>query len=218
MGYKKIHYGVEELIQRYPSLSVCKEDILAAYQILEEGFETGHKLLLCGNGGSCSDSEHIVGELMKSFLRHRPLFDKTKEDLIKLDSEDGKILADNLQLGFPCIALDSHPALGTAFSNDVPYGSQIYFAQQVNILGKQGDMLLGITTSGNSKNVYDALLVAKEKGMKTIALTGKTGGKVKNIADITIKAPSEETFMIQEYHLPIYHCLCLMLEEHFFPE
>lgn len=206
-------YTVDDLIKRYPALSVCRQSILDAYDILIDCFKTGHKLLICGNGGSCSDSEHIVGELMKGFKKSRKIDSDLSKKLIDIDPIKGEELSNKLQWGFPCIALDSHPGLNTAFSNDVDNGGLLTFAQQVNVLGNEGDVLLGISTSGNSKNVIYAAITAKAKGMKMIGLTGSKGGNLSSIADITIKAPADETFMVQEYHLPIYHCLCLMVEE-----
>lgn len=210
------HYGVEELVKRYPSLEVCADDIKKAYKILEYCYENGHKLLIAGNGGSCADSEHIVGELMKGFKKDRHVNEELKKELTKIDPIKGTDLANNLQLGLPAIALDSHQGLNTAVINDISNGGEFAFAQQLNVLGNKEDVFLGISTSGNSKNVFNAAIVAKAKGLKIIALTGETGGKLANIADCVIKVPSRETFMIQEMHLPIYHCLCLMLEEHFF--
>lgn len=218
MEDENFHYGVDELIRRYPKLYVCRQDILDAYEILKGCFETRHKLLIAGNGGSCADSEHIVGELMKGFKKRRHISNKLSDSLIKIDQNLGKELSDSLQWGFPCIALDSHQGLNTAFTNDVNNGGLMTFAQQLNVLGNKGDVFLGISTSGNSKNVMYAAVVAKAKGMDVIGLTGEKGGNLAKIADVTIKAPSNETFMIQEYHLPIYHCLCLMLEENILNE
>lgn len=215
MEDENFKYGVDDLIKRYPALSVCKESILAAYEVLKECFKSGHRLYIVGNGGSCSDSEHIVGELMKSFKKRRRLSNDECEKLINIDPVRGKELANSLQWGFPCIALDSHPGLNSAFTNDVPNGGLMTYAQQLNVLGNEGDVFLGISTSGNSKNVMYASVVAKSKGLKVIGLTGEKGGELSKIADVCIKAPSSETFMIQEYHLPIYHCLCLMLEENY---
>lgn len=169
-------YGVDDLIARYPALSVCRDSILEAFTILKECFSSGHKLLIAGNGGSCSDSEHIVGELMKGFKKRRHLSEEECQKLIDVDPIRGKELADSLQWGFPCVALDSHPGLNTAFANDVPNGGVMAFAQQLNVLGKPGDVFLGISTSGDAKNVMYAAVTAKAKGMKIIGLTGKSGG------------------------------------------
>lgn len=207
---------LELLIERYPALSVCKDDIEKAYEILEECFATGHKLLIAGNGGSCSDGEHIAGELMKGFKLQRKCSEEFAERLKSIDAERGAELAEKLQGGLPTIALDNHQALNTAYINDVANGGLLTYAQQVYGYGKDGDVLLGISTSGNSKNVAYATVVARALGMKVIGLTGAKGGNLANVADVAIKVPETETYMIQELHLPVYHCLCLMLEERFF--
>lgn len=210
---KAMNY-IDDLIERYPKLKACKDDIYKAYEIMEKSFHNDGKLLVAGNGGSASDSEHIVGELMKSFVLTRKLDKEYVDRLLEIDSELGADLAGKLQGALPTIALDGHIALSTAYLNDVD--PLLGFAQQVNGYGLRGDIFLGITTSGNSKNVLYANIVAKAKGMKTIALTGKDGGKIKDMADVTIIVPESETYKIQEYHLPVYHCLCLMLENEFF--
>lgn len=207
---------IDELVQRYPALDACREDIYNAYLIMVESYKNNGKLLVAGNGGSASDSEHIVGELMKSFVLARKLDKDYTDKLIAVEAEMGAELADKLQGALPAIALDGHIALSTAYLNDVD--PLLGFAQQVNGYGMEGDVFLGITTSGNSKNILYANTVAKAKGMKTIALTGKDGGKIKDMVDVAIVVPENETYMIQEYHLPVYHCLCLMLEENFFGE
>ena len=207
---------IKLLIERYPALSVCEEEIEKAYKVLEECFATGHKLLIAGNGGSCSDGEHIAGELMKGFKLQRKCPEEFAKKLKAIDAERGAELAEKLQGGLPTIALDNHQALNTAYVNDVENGGLLTYAQQVYGYGKAGDVLLGISTSGNSKNVAYATVVARAKGMKVIGLTGAKGGNLANVADVTIKVPETETYMIQELHLPIYHCLCLMLEERFF--
>lgn len=207
---------VDLLIRRYPELKVCKNDIINAYIVLNECYHSGGKLLIAGNGGSAADSEHIVGELMKAFKLPRKLSNEFKEKLVSENSELGATLANNLQGALPAIALDGHFALTTAYMNDCE--PLLCFAQQVHGYGNNGDVFLAISTSGNSKNVLYAATVAKTKGMKVIGLTGQQDSKLSAIADVCIKAPSTETYMIQEYHLPIYHCLCLMLEEEFFGE
>ena len=209
---------LELLIERYPALSVCKDDIEKAYEILEECFATGHKLLIAGNGGSCSDGEHIAGELMKGFKLQRKCSEEFAERLKSIDAERGAELAEKLQGGLPTITLDNHQALNTAYINDVANGGLLTYAQQVYGYGKDSDVLLGISTSGNSKNVAYATVVARALGMKVIGLTGAKGGNLANVADVAIKVPETETYMIQELHLPVYHCLCLMLEEKFFGE
>lgn len=205
---------LEELIERYPALSSVKEEIKKSYELLETCYVDGGKLLIAGNGGSCADAEHIVGELMKGFVKHRSVSDEFKEALKEIDPELGSALAQKLQGGLPAIALTGHPGLSTAFLNDVD--GEMIFAQQTYGYGKKGDVLLGISTSGNSKNVMYAMTAAKALGMKTIGLTGKDGGRLKHTADVTIVVPETETFKIQELHLPVYHALCLMLEERFF--
>lgn len=207
---------LNELIERYPELEVCRESIENAYNCMKDSYSNGGKLLIAGNGGSASDSEHIVGELMKSFILPRKLGKEYMNELIATDETLGAELADKLQGALPAIAIVDHVALSTAYLNDVD--PLLGFAQQVNGYGIKGDVFLGISTSGNSKNILYANIVAKAKGLKTIALTGKDGGKIKDMADITIVVPEKETFKIQERHLPIYHCLCLMLEEQFFGE
>lgn len=207
---------LETLIKRYPALSVCEEEIEKAYEIMEECFATGHKLLIAGNGGSCADGEHIAGELMKGFKLPRKCTEEFAKKLKSIDAERGAELAEKLQGGLPTIALDNHQALNTAYVNDVENGGLLTYAQQVYGYGKAGDVLLGISTSGNSKNVAYATVVARAKGMKVIGLTGAKGGNLVSAADVTIKVPETETYMIQELHLPVYHCLCLMLEERFF--
>ena len=207
---------LETLIKRYPALSVCEEESEKAYEITEECFASGHKLLIAGNGGSCADGEHIVGELMKGFKLQRKCTEEFAKKLKSIDAERGAELAEKLQGGLPTIALDNHQALNTAYVNDVENGGLLTYAQQVYGYGKAGDVLLGISTSGNSKNVAYAAVVASAKGMKVIGLTGAKGGNLANAADVTIKVPETETYMIQELHLPVYHCLCLMLEERFF--
>lgn len=205
---------VEVLIERYPELSVCTEDIEAAFEYIKTSYENGGKLLIAGNGGSAADSEHIVGELMKGFKKARKLSSAQQENLKAVNEELGSVLAENLQGALPAIALDGHPALTTAYMNDCE--PLICFAQQVNGYGNKEDVFLGISTSGNSKNVLYAATVAKAKGMKVIGLTGQKDSKLKDLADVTIQVPQIETYMIQELHLPVYHCLCLMLEDYFF--
>lgn len=205
---------LDELIERYPVLAGIKPQIMEAYEILETCYENGGKLLIAGNGGSCADAEHIVGELMKGFVKRRPVSEDFAGKLLEADPELGKELGEKLQGGLPAIALTSHPSLSTAFLNDVD--GELIYAQQTYGYGRKGDVLLGISTSGNAKNVMYAVTAAKAIGMKTIGLAGKDGGLLKRSADVTIVAPEMETFKIQELHLPIYHALCLMLEERFF--
>mgnify|MGYP004523584803 FL=1 len=205
---------IDLLVERYPSLESAKNDIVAAYLLLEESYENGGKLLVAGNGGSAADAEHIVGELMKGFKLPRKPEADFAEKLVEENQELGSVLAENLQGALPAIALDGHPALSTAYMNDCE--PLLCFAQQVNGYGKSGDVFLGISTSGNSKNVLYAATTAHAKGMKVIGLTGARDSKLRDMSDVCIKAPQTETYMIQELHLPIYHCLCLMLEDKFF--
>ena len=205
---------IDLLVERYPSLESAKNDIVAAYLLLEESYKNGGKLLVAGNGGSAADAEHIVGELMKGFKLPRKPEADFAEKLVEENQELGSVLAENLQGALPAIALDGHPALSTAYMNACE--PLLCFAQQVNGYGKSGDVFLGISTSGNSKNVLYAATTAHAKGMKVIGLTGAKDSKLKDMSDVCIKAPQTETYMIQELHLPIYHCLCLMLEDKFF--
>ncbi len=205
---------IDLLMERYPVLESCKNDIIAAFDLLDDVYSKEGKMLICGNGGSAADAEHVVGELMKGFRYSRKLLSTEVDNLQKIDTEMGKVLAENLQSALPAIALDGHPALSTAYMNDCE--PLLCFAQQVNGLGRQGDVLFGISTSGTSKNVLYAAVTAKSKGMKVVGLTGAKDSKLSALADICIKVPETETYMVQELHLPVYHCLCLMLEEKFF--
>lgn len=205
---------IDLLLKRYPMLEVCEGEIYQAYMILKKSYQEGGKLLIAGNGGSAADAEHIVGELMKGFkLPRKPDVDFA-DKLVKENKEFGTVLAENLQGALPAIALDGHPALSTAYMNDCE--PLLCFAQQVNGYGKVGDVFLGISTSGNSKNVLYAAITAHAKGMKVIGLTGARNSKLEQMSDVCIKVPQTETYMIQELHLPVYHCLCLMLEDTFF--
>ena len=210
----KIQAHIDELILRYPQLSVCKNDIIRAYQILEKCYSGDHKLLIAGNGGSAADAEHIAGELMKRFKSPRPVSDDFRNRLITIDGERGPELAKNLERGLMAIPLVAHEALTTAYINDVD-GLGV-FAQQLYGFGRSGDVFLGISTSGNSKNVMSATVVARAIGMPVIGLTGENGGELAEVADVAIRVPDKETYKIQELHLPVYHCLCLMLENRFF--
>ena len=195
---------IDNLIERYPSLSSCRDDILAATNLIVEMHKADGKLLLCGNGGSAADCEHISGELLKGFISKRPL---SESDLPGIPSE----VKACLQKGIAAVPLSSLSALSTAFLNDV--SPENIFAQLVYALGKKNDAVLGLSTSGNSKNVVLALQVAKSLGLKTIAFTGMTGGKLLNIADITIRVPECETYKVQELHLPVYHAICAEVEK-----
>lgn len=212
----KLNRHVDLLVERYPQLSMSREDIVGAYHLLEYSFLNKGKLLVAGNGGSASDSEHIVGELMKEFKIKRKIFSGFADVLTAIDPEMGMVLANNLQGALPAISLVGHASLTTAFMNDAV--ADLVFAQQVNGYGMPGDVFLGISTSGNSKNVLYAAVESKAKGMKVIGLTGGTESKLSGIADVCIRVPEVETFRIQELHLPVYHCLCAALEDRFFGE
>lgn len=206
--------ALKELLIRYPTLEICKKEIQQAYFVLKTCFFSGGKLLVCGNGGSAADSEHIVGELMKGYLSRRPLPNLQKEQLLELFPEEGDYLAENLQGALPAISLVSHSALITAFSNDV--APDMIFAQQVLGYGKEGDVLLALSTSGNSRNVLYAVQVARSLGVATLGMTGAAGGKLLQLAEVVIRVPETETPKVQELHLPIYHALCEMLEASLF--
>lgn len=212
----RVEKQLEILVNRYPELSAAKKEISEAYQILESCYTKGGKLLIAGNGGSAADAEHIVGELMKGFKLPRKPEAEFAEKLVAENKELGSVLAENLQGALPALALDGHPALSTAYMNDCE--PLLCFAQQVNGYGKTGDVFWGISTSGNSQNVLYAATTAHAKGMKVIGLTGAKSSKLEQMSDVCIKVPQTETYMIQELHLPVYHCLCLMLEEKFFGE
>lgn len=213
---ENIKKHIDLLCERYPALKIVEDDIGRAYQILEDSYKNGGKLLVAGNGGSAADAEHIVGELMKGFKLPRKPQSDFADKLIQTNTELGAVLAENLQGALPAIALDGHPALSTAYMNDCE--PLLCFAQQVNGYGKTGDVFLGISTSGNSKKVLYAATTAHAKGMKVIGLTGAKSSKLEQMSDVCIKVPQIETYMIQEFHLPVYHCLCLMLEDEFFWE
>lgn len=210
----RVKKHIEVLMQRYPKLLEVKQDIVDAYFILEECYEHDGKLLIAGNGGSAADSEHIAGELMKRFETPRPVTDELKKRLLAVDPVKGADLAQNLERGLMAIPLVAHEAMTTAYINDVDgYG---VFAQQLYGFGRPGDVFLGISTSGNSKNILSATVVARALGIKIVGLTGNTGGELAKVADVAVIVPEQRTYMIQEFHLPIYHCWCLMLESKFF--
>lgn len=213
---QRLQKYIDMLIERYPVLKACEQSIIDAYFVMEECYVNDGKLLIAGNGGSAADSEHIAGELMKRFKTPRPVTSEFAETLKAIDPVRGEKLARNLECGLMAIPLVSHEALSTAYINDVD-GLGV-FAQQLFGFGRQGDVFLGISTSGNSKNVMNATVVARAVGIKVIGLTGAKGGELAEVADVVIKVPEKETYMIQELHLPVYHCLCLMLENRFFGE
>ncbi|MBF1248819.1 phosphoheptose isomerase [Lachnospiraceae bacterium oral taxon 096] len=205
---------IAQLIERYPVLASVENEIRTAYQVLERAYTNHKKLLVGGNGGSCADAEHIVGELMKGFVKKREIPKTMQERLLGLDQELGKQLANGLQSSLRAIAITGHAGLSTAFANDVD--PEMTYAQQVNGYGDEGDVLLAISTSGNSKNLIYAALTARAKDMPVVLLSGKDGGKLRAIADVSIVVPNQKTYQIQELHLPIYHALCLQLEDKFF--
>lgn len=211
---EKLEKHIDLLVSRYPSLQSIRDVIIDAYLIMEECYLQGGKLLIAGNGGSAADSEHIAGELMKRFKTPRPVSLEFANRLKQIDLERGTELAKNLECGLMAIPLVAHEALTTAYINDVD-GLGV-FAQQLFGYGRAGDVFLGISTSGNSKNIMNATVVARALGIKVIGLTGENGGELAKVANVAVKVPETETYMIQELHLPIYHCWCLMLEDKFF--
>ena len=204
---------LKSLVCRYPVLSSCEKEMEAALDLLAAAFADGGKLLLCGNGGSAADCDHIAGELMKSFLLPRPISTAPREALCR-EGAEGAALAEALQGGLPCVALTGHTALNFAVANDVR--ADTVFAQQVVALGRPGDVLCGISTSGNAANVVNAFRAARAFGLRTLALTGQGGGKLAPLADVAVRVPATATVTVQELHLPVYHALCAALEERFF--
>lgn len=209
-----MHPEFERLQERYPDLAETIPSVQASYDVLSTTFRSGGKLLICGNGGSAADSDHIVGELMKGFELPRPIDDDLRQRLTRYDVERGVYLAARLQKALPAISLSGHAALSTAISNDTA-GDMVY-AQQVLGYGRKGDTLLGISTSGNSDNVLNALHVASALELNTIGLTGQSGGQMTDLCDVTICVPYHRTLEVQERHLAIYHALCIALEQDFF--
>lgn len=205
---------INDLIKRFPELQNCRESILTAFETIKQTFCSEGTLFTCGNGGSAADAEHMVGELMKGFMLSREVTSLTKSKLQEQLGDQGLELASKLQEGLPAVSLNGHPSLATAFGNDVDF--EMVFAQQIYVMGKAGDVILGFTTSGNSVNVLNALKIANAFGIKTIAMTGKDGGECDNLAECCIKIPETETYKVQELHLPVYHALCLQLEEEFY--
>ena len=205
---------IDFLIERYPMLEICKEQISKAIRQIIACYKAGGTVLLCGNGGSCADAQHIAGELMKGFCKKRPLSKTDKDKLIGVNSEIGKVLADGLQMPLRAICLDGLPSLSTAFANDVD--PCLVFAQQAFAYAGKNDVLFGISTSGNAENVLAAAVAAKAKGAYTIGMTGSSDSKMDSIFDLIIKVPETETYLIQELHLPVYHAICLEVEDAFF--
>jgi len=205
---------LDDLIGRYPQLQPLRGKIQDAADCLIACYQQGGKVLVCGNGGSCTDSDHMVGELMKGFEHPRPVDDTLRNRLTEAGGERGNYLAGKLQQGLPAISLGAHSALITAVANDTD--ADLIYAQQVVGYGNEGDVLIGISSSGNARNVTDAMITARAKGMRIIGLTGETGGKIKDFCDILINVPERRTICVQELHLPVYHALCLMVEGYFF--
>lgn len=203
-----------DIFENYPELLSCSKDIDSGLYLMINTYKSGGKILVCGNGGSCADSDHIVGELMKGFLKKRPISDEFAKKLTELGFDDGEHISRNLQGALPAISLCSQSAILSAFANDV--SPDFVYAQMVYGYAKEKDLVICISTSGNSKNVVYAAKVARSLGAKTIALTGANQSALSEICDICIKVPSNETYRIQEYHLPIYHFLCAMCEKEFF--
>ncbi|MBR3978205.1 MAG: SIS domain-containing protein [Oscillospiraceae bacterium] len=205
---------LNKLLNRYPQLAKCQDELKKAAAAMIDCYKNGGKILLCGNGGSCADCDHIVGELMKGFLKKRPLSTEQKAQMTNLSPLLDEETLSKLQGGLPAISLPSLTALNSAFCNDVD--PELIYAQSVMAMGKTGDVLIAMSTSGNAKNVFAAAKVAKSLGLTVIGLTGKGGGKLSEIADICIRVPETETFKVQELHLPVYHYLCAATEEEFF--
>ena len=207
---------LELLIERYPVLAECKDEIKNAIEAIIECYKNGGKVLLCGNGGSCADCDHIVGELMKGFLKRRPLTDTKKAEMSAKCAELDDATLSKLQGGLPAISLPTIAALSSAFNNDVD--AELTYAQSTLALGKVGDVFVGLSTSGNAKNVAAAARVARGLGLIVIGMSGEGGGKLAALSDIAIRVPERETFKIQELHLPVYHAICAEVEEYFFSE
>jgi D-sedoheptulose 7-phosphate isomerase len=205
---------LDELVLRYPQLEDITNKINEAAERLIRCYQNGNKVLICGNGGSSSDSDHIAGELMKGFEQRRPLNDSIRDRLLSVSRERGSYLAEKLQTGLPTISLSAQSGLITAVANDMD--ASLIYAQQVIGFGNPGDILIAITTSGNSQNVLDAAITARAEEMTVIGMTGETGGKLKPHCDILINVPEKRTSFVQELHRPVYHTLCLMIENHFF--
>ncbi len=205
---------LNNLIKHYPELKPIEDEITGTIKLLITSYENSGKLLVAGNGGSASDADHIVGELMKSFILKRPLNKELVSELENINSKDAHNLLNNLEEPLTAINLNQHNALSSAFINDID--SKYVYAQQILGYGKKNDVFIGISTSGKAENIYYAMMLAKTMGLKTILLTGDHDSKTIKWVDITLKAPSKETYRIQEYHLPIYHCIALTLEDYFF--
>jgi D-sedoheptulose 7-phosphate isomerase len=202
------------LCDRYPSLTVVKNSIAEAARMIITCYSNGGKLMICGNGGSCADADHFAAELMKSFESARPLDETFKKRLYEISGTRGKYLGEKLEHSLPAIPLPSHTALATAISNDT--GASLVYAQQLIGYGDEGDVLIGMSTSGNSQNIVDACITAKALNLNVIGITGKTGGKMKQYCDLLVNVPETRTAWVQELHLPVLHTICLMVENHFY--
>ncbi len=209
-------HHLNELLKRYPSLESGKEDIMSAFRLIMKTVRSNGTILVCGNGGSAADSEHIVGELMKGFLRKRPLPDDLAKHIMEGDGERGPILAGELQVPIRAISLTGHISLTSAFNNDI--NAELNFAQQVLGYGRAGDTLLALSTSGNSANVVNAVYLASRLDIHTIGMTGQGGGRLADYCEVCIRVPEVSTPLIQELHLPVYHTLCSMVESSLFNE
>lgn len=207
----KLH---DQLFERYPALSNLKNSITGAAGMIIDCYTKGGKLLICGNGGSCADSDHFAAELMKSFESARPLDESLKERLRELSASRGSLLAEKLEHSLPAISLCSNTALISSISNDTD--PSMIFAQQVIGYGNENDILIGISTSGNSQNVVDACITAKALNLNVIGITGRTGGKMKHYCDLLINVPETRTAWVQELHLPVMHSICLIVENYFY--
>lgn len=211
---KNVEAHAERMFKRFPELERLSAEFHQAYSILETSFFNDGTLFVCGNGGSASDGDHIVGELMKGFALKRPVTEEVQKSFDKALGPEAKDFASKLQMGLRAMSLNVHPAITSAFNNDVD--PEMTYAQQLFVAGRPGDVYVGISTSGNSKNVLNGFKVAKARGLKSVLFTGERGGVCESYADCCLRAPSKETFVIQEYHLPMYHTLCLMIEERFY--
>ena len=205
---------LQNLFSHYPELKTCEDDILTAFGFLADCYDHDGIVYTCGNGGSCADAAHIVGELMKGFVCKRMLTCEERDELTRMDAVDGAYLADHLQHGLRAVSLMGQEALSSAVGNDL--GGDLAPSQQLMGFARPGDVLLGISTSGNARNIALACKVAKLKRLKIIGMTGEGGGKLASLADVCIKVPAKETYRVQEYHLPVYHALCMMIEVRYF--
>ena len=211
---EKTDVVLQKLMETYPQLKSCLKEIVGAFELIRDAYQEEKIMYILGNGGSAADSEHIAGELMKAFKIRRPVSTDISMYLREHYGEDGEYLSNKLEGALRAIALPSMLCVSTAFMNDSDPSA--VFAQEVNGLGRRGDVLLAISTSGNSRNVVLACMAAHARGMNVIGLTGESGGKMRELCDVAVCVPSRETYAIQELHLPIYHALCAMLEEEFF--